>query len=81
VIRLGLFASAFVLVALWEVFTSRLALEFFKMPQAGYEARFTISVGQYLSVPFVALGLYLVMTAKIRAPSQGAHVQGPPSQG
>jgi prolipoprotein diacylglyceryl transferase len=46
------------------VFALRFALEFFKAPQAAYEAGFTISVGQYLSVPFVLLGLVLLIAAE-----------------
>jgi hypothetical protein len=52
-----------VLRALYKRFASRFALEFFKVPQAAYEAGFSISVGQYLSVPFVCLGLLLVIIA------------------
>lgn len=41
------------------VFTARLILEFFKAPQAAYEANFAITVGQWLSVPLICAGLYL----------------------
>jgi phosphatidylglycerol:prolipoprotein diacylglycerol transferase len=59
----GLLSGVFLILT----FTSRFVLEFFKMPQAEYEAGFAISVGQYLSVPFVLLGLVLVIAAA-RAP-------------
>jgi len=42
------------------VFGARFALEFFKTPQAAYEAGNAISVGQYLSVPFVIVGVVLL---------------------
>ncbi|GHA84014.1 hypothetical protein GCM10007067_22740 [Lysobacter bugurensis] len=42
------------------IFLARIALEFFKVPQAAYESSFALSVGQYLSLPFVAIGLALV---------------------
>jgi len=45
-------------------FTVRIGLEFFKLPQAAYEAHFAFSVGQWLSVPFVALGLVLLVRAQ-----------------
>jgi prolipoprotein diacylglyceryltransferase len=46
------------------VFGARFALEFFKTPQAAYEAGNVISVGQYLSVPFVAVGVVLLLRAR-----------------
>ena len=40
------------------VFSVRIAVEFFRQkPQAAYESGQIFSVGQYLSLPFVALGL------------------------
>jgi prolipoprotein diacylglyceryl transferase len=42
------------------VFAARFGLEFFKTPQAVYEAGATLSVGQLLSVPFVLAGLVLI---------------------
>jgi len=45
------------------VFTARFALEFFKTAQATYEGGYAISVGQMLSVPFVVVGLILVVRA------------------
>lgn len=51
--RQGMFFSLFLIT----VFTSRFLLEFFKTPQAAYEAGFTLTVGQWLSIPFVFLGL------------------------
>jgi phosphatidylglycerol:prolipoprotein diacylglycerol transferase len=46
------------------VFSSRFALEFFKTPQAAFEAGNAISVGQYLSVPFVIVGVVLLARAR-----------------
>ena len=43
------------------IFSARFALEFFKTPQAAYEAGNLITVGQWLSVPFVVVGIILVM--------------------
>lgn len=53
-------------VYLVSVFGARIALEFFKTPQATYEAGNAISVGQYLSVPFVIVGLVLIFRARTR---------------
>ena len=55
-----------VLMAL--VFTARIFVEFFKMPQAAYEAGQLFSVGQYLSLPFVMLGVVMMMRAIRRSP-------------
>ena len=46
------------------VFGSRFVLEFIKTAQADYEAGFAISVGQWLSVPFVLLGIYYMVKAR-----------------
>jgi prolipoprotein diacylglyceryltransferase len=48
------------------VFAARFALEFFKTPQAAYEAGNVISVGQYLSLPFLFAGLALLARARYR---------------
>ena len=46
------------------VFSARIAAEFFKVPQASYESGNVFSVGQYLSLPFVFLGIALVLWSK-----------------
>lgn len=53
----GLLTGLFLIL----VFGSRIALEFFKVPQAAYEAGQSLSVGQYLSGPFVLVGIWLVI--------------------
>lgn len=50
------------------VFSARIIVEFFKTPQAAYEAGQIFSVGQYLSLPFVVLGGVMVVRA-IRRPA------------
>jgi len=42
-------------------FSARIALEFFTTPQASYDGSLLLSAGQYLSLPFVLLGLGLVV--------------------
>ena len=46
------------------IFGSRFVLEIFKTPQAAYEANFSITVGQWLSVPFILLGIVMMLRAK-----------------
>lgn len=46
------------------VFSLRVAAEFFKTPQAAYEAGMALSVGQWLSLPFLLLGLALLLRAR-----------------
>lgn len=48
------------------VFAARIAAEFFKVPQAAYEVGQVLTVGQWLSVPFVALGIGMALLAKRR---------------
>ena len=43
------------------LFSSRFVLEFFKTRQAEYAVSMDLSVGQWLSVPFVLLGLFLML--------------------
>jgi phosphatidylglycerol:prolipoprotein diacylglycerol transferase len=46
-------------IFLVSTFTARFFLEFFKQPQASYEQNFALSVGQWLSIPFVVAGAIL----------------------
>ena len=46
------------------VFTSRFGLEFFKIPQAHYGQDTGISVGQWLSVPFIIYGVVLIIMSR-----------------
>ena len=46
------------------VFSARAVIEIWKTPQAAYEAGHAITVGQWLSVPFVLLGLVLMIRAR-----------------
>ena len=46
-----------------DVFAARIAVEFVKTPQAAYEAGQTFTVGQWLSVPFVLIGIGMVVRA------------------
>jgi len=42
------------------LFTVRFVIEFVKVPQVGFESNMALNMGQWLSVPFVLLGFYLV---------------------
>ena len=53
-------------VFLLGIFSARLLLEHFKMPQAAYEASYWMSVGQMLSVPFLVLGSIFIVKANRR---------------
>lgn len=50
------------------VFGSRFLLEFVKTPQASYEAGNMLTVGQWLSIPFVLLGIFFVWRSRYRRP-------------
>lgn len=45
------------------IFISRPIIEIFKNDQSAFEADMTFNMGQWLSVPFIALGLFLVIRA------------------
>lgn len=53
------------------VFAVRIAAEFAKAPQAVYESGQAFNVGQWLSVPFLALGIGLIMHA-VKHPQTGS---------
>ena len=48
-------------VALAVSFSARFLLEFFKENQASFEEDMLINMGQLLSVPFISLGLFLIL--------------------
>ncbi|MGL4519168.1 MAG: prolipoprotein diacylglyceryl transferase [Phocaeicola sp.] len=51
-------------VSLLIFFGSRFALEFLKNPQVAEEVNMTINIGQWLSVPLILLGIYLIIRSK-----------------
>ncbi len=57
--RRGLLAGIFLVL----VFVARFVLEFYKMPQAAYEYGQFLTVGQWLSVPCVLAGFWLLFRA------------------
>lgn len=61
--RQGLLAGTFLVL----VFAARFILEFYKMPQAAYEYGQFLTVGQWLSVPCVLAGFWLLLRAWRRA--------------
>ena len=62
-VRTGLITG----VSLIIFFGSRFALEFLKIPQVDREWQMTLDIGQWLSLPLIALGIYLIVNAMIRA--------------
>lgn len=55
------------LIMLWSV---RLIVEFWKEPQEGEILNFVLNTGQWLSVPFILFGIYLVINAKKKGVSK-----------
>lgn len=45
------------------VFVTRFCLEFIKNDQEAFEANHLLNMGQWLSIPFIALGIYLIIRA------------------
>jgi prolipoprotein diacylglyceryltransferase len=48
------------------VFVTRFLLEFIKNDQEAFEAGHILNMGQLLSLPFIALGLFLIIRAYMR---------------
>ena len=51
------------------VFSARFAIEFVKVKQAAYAQDWTMSAGQVLSVPFLVVGVILLLLPYLRKPS------------
>lgn len=54
-------------------FASRFLIEFVKNDQVAFEADMTLNMGQWLSIPFVVLGLVLIIVALMRKPVKLAY--------
>lgn len=50
------------------IFLSRFFIEFIKNDQVAFEATMTLNMGQWLSIPFIALGVCLIIYAMTRPP-------------
>ncbi|MDE6135964.1 MAG: prolipoprotein diacylglyceryl transferase [Muribaculaceae bacterium] len=50
------------------VFGFRFFVEFIKNPQVAFEANMTLDMGQWLSIPFVLLGVFLIVRSMRRPP-------------
>ncbi len=73
--RPGLLCGAFAL----GIAVARFGIEFFREPDAqleGLAARTGLSMGQWLTVPLMALGVFLVLRALIRPPIASAAMAG-----
>ncbi len=52
-------------VFLLSVFSARILIEFVKVPQAAYEHISFLSTGQILSIPFLLIGVWLILRSKL----------------
>ena len=48
------------------IFGMRIIIEFLKEPQVGFENQLTFNMGQMLSVPFVIVGIYLILRRTVK---------------
>ena len=60
--REGLLLGVFFLI----IFGVRFLLEFIKNDQEAFEAGHILNMGQWLSIPFIALALFLIIRAYMR---------------
>ena len=60
--RPGLIFGVFLVV----LFTCRFLIEFVKNDQVAFESQMTLNMGQWLSVPFILLGAFLIIRAMRR---------------
>jgi prolipoprotein diacylglyceryl transferase len=52
------------------IFTARFFIEFIKEPQVGFEQSLMLNMGQILSIPFVLIGIGLVIYSKRKQPAE-----------
>lgn len=50
------------------LFSCRFLIEFVKNPQVGFEANMTLNMGQLLSIPFILIGIGLIIYSMVRPP-------------
>lgn len=62
--RPGLIFGVFFIV----LFSCRFLIEFVKNPQVGFEADMTLNMGQLLSIPFILIGIGLIIYSMVRPP-------------
>lgn len=48
-------------IAMIFIFAMRFLIEFIKEPQVGFEENMILNMGQILSIPFIVVGLYLIL--------------------
>lgn len=58
--RLGFLFGMFLIL----IFTARFFIEFIKEPQEPWEAEMVLNMGQWLSIPFVAVGIFMLWYSK-----------------
>ncbi len=56
-------------VGLIGVFLTRFLIEYVKNPQVGFESNMSLLMGQWLSIPFVLLGVFMIVWAYRRKPA------------
>jgi len=59
------------------IFTSRFFIEFLKLPQEAFEENMLFDMGQWLSIPFVLLGVCCIWRAMTRKPAPNPVVSTP----
>lgn len=60
-------------VGLLGIFLTRFFLEFIKTEQEAFEVGWTFDMGQWLSIPFIVLGIWMI----VRACKRSVTVNGP----
>lgn len=61
-------------IFLFVLFTCRFLIEFVKNDQVAFEADMTLNMGQWLSIPFILIGIFFIVRAYMRPP---VHIEFP----
>jgi prolipoprotein diacylglyceryltransferase len=57
--------SGFLFGLFWYYYSQRIVVEYVKESQGGFESTLgLLSTGQWLSIPFIIIGLYFIFTAE-----------------
>ena len=70
-----MFRGEFIGIFFMALFGLRFLIEFIKEPQVGFEENMVLNMGQWLSVPFILLGVAILVYSLVR--KQPAEVEQP----
>jgi prolipoprotein diacylglyceryltransferase len=76
-----LYRGSYIGIFFIVLFGMRFIIEFVKEDQVGFEAGMTLNMGQWLSIPFILIGVGLLIYSYMKKlPMESVHPQKPKAQ-